>query len=406
MARLSPPKPSQMVENGQSRGTERFVRQRMPFPTGLMNSQTTGSTSLLSSRQPTLCSTPESLPSTKRSEDGLDLSETSNCQNMTGSQISRLRTLTPSEYPSNPEALETMETDRVAKEEEVLKSKNRVTSGTKTGVPTRKTTVDNSTFATGVGNLDIKGRTANNNQSELVAKPPKYLRSFVWSDSFGNDFFSPTARYTLSDPPLPRPPPEEFETEAMTTVRHHPHLFRATSPIDVDAFERLLLSHPNRPFVESVCVSLREGFWPWAHTQKESYPSTWDHSYRPPKSEIEAEFLRGQRDTEIAAGRYSESFGRDLLPGMYSTPIHAVPKPRSDKLRLINDHSAGEFSLNSMIAREDIAGSRLDTVSDLVRVLLRDRRKFGRRPLVLFKSDVAMAYRRLILHPCGKSNKL
>jgi hypothetical protein len=79
---------------------------------------------------------------------------------------------------------------------------------------------------------------------------------------------------------------------------------------------------------------------------------------------------------------------------MYSTPIHAVPKPRSDKLRLINNHSASEFCLNSMIVQEDIAGSRLDTVSDLVKVLLCDCQL-----LVLFKSDVTMAYRCLILHP-------
>jgi hypothetical protein len=164
-----------------------------------------------------------------------------------------------------------METGRIAKEEEALKSKNHVTSGTKIIVPTCKTIVDDSTFATGVGNLDIKGRTANNNQSELVVK---YLCSFVWFDSFGNDFFSSTVRYMLSDPLLLRPPAEEFEMEAMMTVCHHPHLFRAASPIDVNSFEQLLVFHPNCPFIESVCVSLCVGFWLWAHTQKESYPST------------------------------------------------------------------------------------------------------------------------------------
>jgi hypothetical protein len=233
-----------------------------------------------------------------------------------------------------------------------------------------------------------------------VPKRPKYLRSFVWSGLVDDDFYSPTARFTITDPPLPRPPPEEFENvAAMETIRNHPDLFVASSPIKVDAFEHLLSTHPNRPFVYSVCVALREGFWPWAHTQKESYPVTWDHSFRPVKTEAEAEFLRNQRDVELAANRYSKSFGRDLLPGMYSTPIHAIPKPRSIKLRLINDHSAGEYSLNSMIARDDIAGCRLDTVSDLITALLRHRQKYGRRQLILFKSDVSMAYRRLVLHP-------
>jgi hypothetical protein len=100
---------------------------------------------------------------------------------------------------------------------------------------------------------------ANNNQSEPVAKHPKYLCTFIWSNLFNNDFFSPTAWYMLSDPPLPRPLQEEFKTDAMTTVHHHLHLFKATSPIIVDSFERLRASHPNQLFVDSVCVSPCEG---------------------------------------------------------------------------------------------------------------------------------------------------
>jgi hypothetical protein len=184
----------------------------------------------------------------------------------------------------------------------------------------------------------------------------------------------------------------------MSTIRNNPHLFRIVTPIKVDAFEHLLISHPNRPFVLSVCESLREGFWPFAHTQKESYPVTWDHSNRPPKTDREAQFLRDQRDIEIAAGRYSEGFGTELLPGMYSTPVHAVPKPRSDKLRLVSDHSAGQFSLNSMIAREDVAGAKMDSIINFIHALLRFRKVRGNCRLVLIKSDVWAAYRRLCLH--------
>jgi hypothetical protein len=226
------------------------------------------------------------------------------------------------------------------------------------------------------------------------------MQRSVWTETDDAHCFSPTACSTLSDDPLPRPPPEEFTNrEAESTIRQYPHLFRIITPINVQRFEDLLQSHPNRPFVESVCVSLREGFWPWANTQKEEYPNTWDFSDRPPKTEHEADFLRGQRDTEIDAGRYSESFGSKLLPGMYSTPVHAVPKPRSEKLRLVNDHSAGKFSLNSMITREDVAGAKMDSISDLIRALLRFRKDHPNTPLVLFKSDVSAAYRRLPLHP-------
>jgi hypothetical protein len=211
---------------------------------------------------------------------------------------------------------------------------------------------------------------------------------------------SPTACCTMTDDPLPWPPVEEYDNhDAISTIESHPHLFRIVTPINIDQIESLLLSHPNQNFVQSVCTSLWEGFWPWAKTQKDEYPITWDFSDHPPKSEREAEFLRSQRDVELAQDRYSEGFGTDLLPGMYSTPIHAVPKPRSEKLRLVNDHSAGTYSLNSMIAREDVVGAKMDSISDLIAALLRFRRKDPKTTLILFKSDVSAAYRRLPLHP-------
>src|SRR5271168_3780726 len=202
------------------------------------------------------------------------------------------------------------------------------------------------------------------------------------------------------DAPLPRPSQEEFDNvDALTTIRNNPDLFKIVTPINVDSFQRLLESHPNQPFVRSVCVALREGFWPWAHTNLGTYPVTWDFSHRPPKTEHAADFLRLQRDVELVAGRYSEGFGSDLLPGMYSTPIHSAPKPQSEKLRLVNDHSAGTYSLNSMIAREDVAGARMDSISDLIGALLRYRKHHPDTTLILFKSDVSAAYRRLPLHP-------
>jgi hypothetical protein len=252
--------------------------------------------------------------------------------------------------------------------------------------------------ATNAGRQDTKERIAAG--PERVPKRPRYLQHSVWTDQGVSVPFSPTAACTLTDRPLPQPSPDEFQnSDALTTIREHPELFRIITPIKVDRFEELLITHPNRDFVESMCISLREGFWPWAHTQKDEYPKTWDYSDRPPKNEREADFLRLQRDIEIEAQRYSEGFGNKLLPGMYSTPIHAVPKPRSDKLRLVNDHSAGPFSLNSMIAREDIAGAKMDSISDLTGALLRYRRRYPNKKLVIFKSDVSAAYRRLPLHP-------
>ena len=48
--------------------------------------------------------------------------------------------------------------------------------------------------------------------------------------------------------------------------------------------------------------------------------------------EKERLFLMEQVEMEIAAGHFSRSFGMDLLLGMYSSLVHAVPKPDSDML--------------------------------------------------------------------------
>jgi hypothetical protein len=291
--------------------------------------------------------------------------------------------------------------DEIGNVVEIGRSQSLATNGTRERALKRKATVEDNTSATSVGKAGIKGRSVEKlPELERAPKRPKYFQRSVWPEPSSCPPFSPTACCTLTDDPLPRPPREEYENlDAVSTIRDNPHLFCIVTPINVDRFEELLVTHPNQSFVKSVCTSLREGFWPFAHTQKESYPATWDFSDRPPKTEREAAFLREQRDIEIAANRYSVGFGPDLLPGMYSTPIHAVPKPRSEKLRLVNDHSAGTFSLNSMIAREDVVGAKMDTVSDLVGALLRYRETHPHTRLVMFKSDVSAAYRRLPLHP-------
>ncbi len=56
---------------------------------------------------------------------------------------------------------------------------------------------------------------------------------------------------------------------------------------------------------------------------------------------MEQKFICRYWDEEIAAERFSEPFGPDLLPGMYSTPVHAVPKPHSDDFHMVSNMSAG-----------------------------------------------------------------
>ncbi|KIK80853.1 hypothetical protein PAXRUDRAFT_157503, partial [Paxillus rubicundulus Ve08.2h10] len=166
--------------------------------------------------------------------------------------------------------------------------------------------------------------------------------------------------------PLPAPPAKQFlNVNALNTIHTHPHLFMVSTPIDVDCFQSLLSGHLNQPFVQSVCCGLCEGFWPFADIHPGEWPTTWDNSHRPAKSDTKATFITAQIDKELSVGRYSPSFGSDLLPGMYSMPVHAVPKPGTNKHRLVTDHSAGQYALNQMISQEDIVGVTLNNVQDL-----------------------------------------
>ncbi|KIJ52895.1 hypothetical protein M422DRAFT_242841 [Sphaerobolus stellatus SS14] len=109
-------------------------------------------------------------------------------------------------------------------------------------------------------------------------------------------------------------------------------------------------------------------------------------------------FLREQRDKEIAAGRFSPLFGPDLLPGMYSGPIGAVPKPQSSGMRMITDQSAGPHALNSFIPKQ-AATVRYDNMHDLGKLLRNVHATHNCPPAYLFKSDCSEAFRRIPMHP-------
>ena len=235
-------------------------------------------------------------------------------------------------------------------------------------------------------------------ECEELGRRPQYLRHNVYRD---DELKSRScAEWTEVAHPLPSVPLSEFTNHhAIQTIERHPDLFIVNTPIQIDNFERLLTNHPNRCFVQSVLSGLRNGFWPWADTKIGDYPYTLDESFGDPESKEELSFICKQHDKEISKGRFSHSFGRDLLPGMYSMPIHVVPKPHSDDFRLVTNHSAGDHSLNSMIKREDITGFPLDNMTHLGEMLLRKKAEFPDEELTLFKSDISEAYRHLPMHP-------
>ena len=158
---------------------------------------------------------------------------------------------------------------------------------------------------------------------------PKHRWHLVWCDeNVCDDSLSPCVHDTFFAPPVPQPSIAKSNNfVARATLRSHPYLFLIVTPINVDRFAMLLTTHPNQPSVKSVCHALRHGFWPWAETTNENYPTTSDHPNQPPQSNHHLDFITKQFCEEEACGHFSPSFRSKLLPGMYSVPVHAVPKP-------------------------------------------------------------------------------
>ena len=83
---------------------------------------------------------------------------------------------------------------------------------------------------------------------------------------------------------------------------------------------------------------------------------------------------------------------------MYNLPVHTIPKPSSKKLRMVVDHSAGKYSLNSIIDRKDIAGVKLDDIKSLGAALKSFRAKNPQSELLICKSNVGAAYGQMLMH--------
>ncbi|CUA67182.1 Dynein alpha chain, flagellar outer arm [Rhizoctonia solani] len=223
-----------------------------------------------------------------------------------------------------------------------------------------------------------------------------FRRGFLWRDNEALD--SPSADSTIHATPFADIPDHELKNSvALKTIEDNPHIFKIVTPFNVDRFEQLLKTHPNRPLVESACRGLREGFWPHADTSA-FIPTDPELVPNHPMGARELDFLKSQRDEELSTGRFSPPF-RTLYPGMQSSALGAVPKPHSDKLRLITDQSIGRYSLNSFIDKTDVR-VRYDNLTDLGRSLRAIRSQHGDDiPLVLWKSDIAHAFRCIPMHP-------
>src|SRR6266436_375840 len=85
--------------------------------------------------------------------------------------------------------------------------------------------------------------------------------------------------------------------------------------------------------------------------------------------------------------------------GMTAQPVFTIPKKGSSKLCLVNDHSMGTHSLNSLILA-DGGFVKLDNILDLVtNICAMMAQNGGHHPAWLWKSDASQAYCQLPMHP-------
>jgi len=115
-----------------------------------------------------------------------------------------------------------------------------------------------------------------------------------------------------------------------------------------------------------------------------------------------AQFFQHRLEVEQHHGRFSASLGTSLLPGMYCMPMYAVPKPGSTELHLVVNHSAGAFSLNSMIHHNSVTGFPLNNLVHLGEMLIQEHNARPDLPdeLIVWKSDITDAYQLCPMHPC------
>jgi hypothetical protein len=238
---------------------------------------------------------------------------------------------------------------------------------------------------------------------DLIPKP-KYLRYNGWDPrgifTLGVIAWSLTASALPSAPSLPPDHP------ISNTIKQKPALFKIVTPINVPALRYFLREHPNQAFCNSICNGLENGFWPWANVDQPGYPVTHDKMRSPPRDDEKLCFIRKQQDIEIKKGRFSSSFGTSLLPGMFSMLTFAVPKEGLSKLRLVTNQSAGPYSVNDMCSRHEQAFP-LDNMTHLGEQILKSYNELEQgEHLVIYKSDVAKAYRLIPMHPIWQTKQI
>ena len=140
---------------------------------------------------------------------------------------------------------------------------------------------------------DTGAKTARKGPNEVFGLQPEYLCHILWNE--GSTLSPTTVEWSETALPLPCPPLSETSNPILNKpIAGNPDLFQVLTPIKVDVFESLLKNHFNPAFIQSVCMGLCEGFWPWADTLSGDFPLQHDESHPMLNDDKQASFLHNQ----------------------------------------------------------------------------------------------------------------
>ena len=279
---------SQLPQNGLLLGEKIQKQSVSPFHTEEMNFSTTETSLKLNSQQNTHPCTTKSSFMTLPHKMKLLQENRSSLLTRIDSHVFTLPLLCPTE--SNP--IQTNHPTRIWTSSKLLTSWKYATSSMLAPAKTLTLGASIVTPVKAATKPDMEVKTARKGPNEVFGLQPKYLCHNLWDK---DSTLSPTtAEWSEMALPLPHPPLSETSNPILNkTIADNPDLFQVFTSIKVDVFESLLKNHPNPAFVqlESVCMGLCEGFWPWADTLGGDFPLQHDESCPMPKDDKQASFL-------------------------------------------------------------------------------------------------------------------
>ena len=163
------------------------------------------------------------------------------------------------------------------------------------------------------------------------------------------------------------------------------------TPVKVETLYQALSDHPEREFVNKLCLELREGA-----RIGYSGPRSPRFSNNLPTAFLNPEVVTANLNDEVSKGRTMGPFSTPPFTNFQVSPIGLVPKKHSDKFRTIFHLSypkSGTSSINYFIEKDDFSLQYI-TIDNAIAAI----QTFG-QGCYMGKTDIESAFRLIPVHP-------